>query len=164
MSTKPDVMATVEIPTGTSNKYEMVGGRLVLSRVLYSPVKYPADYGYIEESLASDGDPLDILVFISEPTFPGCRLPARIIGGMRMSDENGVDDKVLAVCAVDPRYDHITTATELGAPLLDAITHFFRIYKSLEGKRVEVGSWFDREAALKIVEEAKERYALRVNA
>lgn len=145
------VMATVEIPTGTSNKYEMEGGRLTLSRVLYSPVKYPAEYGYIEGTLAPDGDPLDILVAISEPTFPGCRVPARVVGALRMTDDKGTDDKILAVCDVDPRYNHIERHDQLGWPYLDAISHFFSIYKTLEGKEVSVGEWLDREAAEAIV-------------
>lgn len=155
------VMATVEIPTGTSNKYEMIDGHLVLSRVLFSPVKYPTEYGLVEDTLATDGDPQDILVVISEPTFPGCRLPARIIGGLRMTDEHGTDDKILAVCDVDPRYDHITEYGQLGQPYLDAISHFFEIYKELEGKPVKIGSWLDRETAAAILDAAKERYRQR---
>lgn len=149
-------MATIEIPTGTSNKYEMEDGKLVLSRVLYSPVKYPAEYGYVEDTIAADQDPLDILVVISEPTFPGCRVPARVIGALRMSDDKGLDYKILAVCDVDPRYDHVDHHLQLGQPYLDAITHFFQIYKTLEGKDVEVGEWLDRDAALAIVAEARE--------
>lgn len=149
------VDATIEIPTGTSNKYEMKHGRLVLSRVLHSPVKYPADYGYIEGTVAADGDPLDVLVVISEPTFPGCHMPVRIIGALRMVDEQGEDDKILAVCAVDPRYDHIERHEQLGWPYLDAIAHFFEIYKTLEGKVVEIGEWLDRDAAVAILRAAR---------
>lgn len=152
------VMATVEIPTGTSNKYELDDGRLTLSRVLYSPVKYPAEYGFIDQTLAEDGDPLDILIVISEPTFPGCRVPARVIGALRMTDDKGVDDKILAVCDVDPRYNHIERHVELGRPYLDAIAHFFEVYKELEGKEVRVGEWLDRAAAAAMVESARARY------
>lgn len=152
------VTATIEIPTGTSNKYEMQDGRLTLSRVLYSPVKYPTEYGYIEGTLAEDGDPFDILVVISEPTFPGCRVPARIVGALHMSDDKGLDDKILAVCDVDPRYNHIEQYDQLGSPFLEAIRHFFEVYKTLEEKIVQVGEWRDASAALAMVESARARF------
>ena len=151
------VTATIEVPTGTSNKYEMADGALVLSRVLYSPVKYPADYGYIEDTLFEDGDPLDILVVISEPAVPGCRVPARVVGGLHMSDEKGLDTKILAVCDVDPRYNHIEHYGDLGQHFLDAMAHFFEVYKTLEGKPVTVGEWFGRDEAMRLVAASRQR-------
>lgn len=151
-----DVEAFIEIPKGTVNKYEYDAeqGFFRLDRVLYSPVHYPADYGFVPHTLADDGDPLDILVLISAPTFPGCRVPARIIGGLSMSDDKGLDQKMLSVASVDPRYDGIHELSDLPAHMLREIEYFFSIYKELEGKTSLVSGWMEREEAMGILEAA----------
>lgn len=150
------VEAFIEIPKGTANKYEYdeENGLFRLDRVLYSPVHYPADYGFVPETLAEDGDPMDILVLISAPTFPGCRIPARIIGGLSMSDDKGIDQKLLSVASVDPRYDGINQLNDLPAHMLREIEYFFSIYKELEGKQSLVSGWMERAEAIKVLEES----------
>ena len=109
------ILAFIEIPRGSRNKYEYDEGtgRFLLDRVLYSSVHYPTDYGFIPETLAEDGDSLDVLVLVQEPTFPGCLIPARPLGGLDMHDEKGSDFKVLAVPVGDPRYAHVRTLADL---------------------------------------------------
>ena len=141
---------TVEIPKGQRNKYEMdhVSGRIRLDRMLFTATRYPADYGYIEGTLGEDGDPLDVLVLLDEPTFPGCLIECRAIGMFRMSDEKGGDDKVLAVPATDPRLSHLQDIFHV--PEFDRleIGHFFETYKDLEpGKSVEGATWTGRVEA-----------------
>jgi inorganic pyrophosphatase len=130
------VMAFVEIPRGSRNKYEYDDrtGRFMLDRVLYSSVHYPADYGFVVETLAEDGDHLDILVLVQEPTFPGCLIPARPLGGLDMHDEKGSDFKVLSVPVGDPRFSHVQSLAELGDHWLREIETFFATYKLLEPK------------------------------
>jgi len=140
----------VEIPAGSRNKYEMdhARGRIRLDRMLFTSTRYPADYGYVDGTLAPDGDPLDALVFTGEPTFPGVLICARPIGMFRMRDERGQDDKILCVPAGDPRLTHLQDIGDL--PEFDRmeIQHFFEVYKDLEpGKSVEADSWADRTAA-----------------
>ncbi len=142
--------ATIEIPKGTRNKYEMdhTTGRIHLDRMLFTATRYPADYGFVEDTLGEDGDPLDVLVLLDEPTFPGCLIRCRPVGMFRMKDEKGGDDKVLAVPADDPRQDAITDLSDLPPHLLLEIQHFFETYKDLEaGKSVEGATWVGREAA-----------------
>ncbi len=152
---------TIEIPRGTRNKYEVdhETGRIRLDRILFTAMHYPADYGYIEDTLAEDGDPLDALLLIDEPTFPGCVVRARAIGVFRMVDEAGGDDKILCIPAGDPRQDHVTDIKDVSDFTLKEMSHFFETYKALEpGKSVEEGShWVDAAAAQKTVEEALER-------
>jgi inorganic pyrophosphatase len=141
---------TIEIPKGQRNKYEMdhASGRIRLDRMLFTATRYPADYGFVEDTLGEDGDPLDALVLIDEPTFPGCLILCRAIGMFRMTDEKGGDDKVLCVPANDPRLEHIRDIHHL--PEFDRleIQHFFEVYKDLEpGKSVEGATWVDRNAA-----------------
>jgi inorganic pyrophosphatase len=141
---------TVEIPKGQRNKYELdhATGRIRLDRMLFTSTRYPADYGYIENTLGQDGDPLDALVLLDEPTFPGCLITCRAIGMFRMTDEAGGDDKVLTVPATDPRMSHLIDITDV--PEFDRleIQHFFETYKDLEpGKSVEGAEWVGREAA-----------------
>jgi len=141
---------TVEIPKGQRNKYEMdhVSGRIRLDRMLFTATRYPADYGFIENTLGEDGDPLDVLVLLDEPTFPGCLIECRAIGMFRMSDEKGGDDKVLAVPAHDPRQSHLQDIFHV--PRFDQleIQHFFETYKDLEpGKSVEGATWVGRQEA-----------------
>ena len=137
---------TIEIPKGQRNKYEMDHrtGRIRLDRMLFTATRYPADYGFVEDTLGEDGDPLDVLVVLDEPTFPGCLIHCRAVGMFRMTDEKGGDDKVLAVPADDPR----VVASELEdipPHFLLEIQHFFSTYKDLEpGKSVEGASWVGR--------------------
>ncbi|MCH9734225.1 MAG: inorganic diphosphatase [Actinomycetia bacterium] len=133
----------IEIPKGSRNKYEVDhdSGKVKLDRYLFTSMGYPADYGYIEDTLGEDGDPLDALVLMPEPVFPGCILKARPVGMFRMTDEHGGDDKVLCVLA-DPRWDHITDIGDVSSFELDAIKHFFVHYKDLEpGKFVKAADW-----------------------
>jgi inorganic pyrophosphatase len=140
----------VEIPKGQRNKYEMdhETGRIRLDRLLFTSTRYPADYGFIEDTLAEDGDPLDALVLLEEPTFPGCLISSRAIGMFRMRDENGPDDKVLCVPATDPRVRHLRDIEDISAFDRLEIQHFFEVYKELEpGKMVEASNWVGRATA-----------------
>jgi inorganic pyrophosphatase len=157
-----NVEVTIEIPKGQRNKYEVdhETGRIRLDRMLFTSTRYPSDYGFIEDTLADDGDPLDALVLLEEPTFPGCLVTCRVIGMFRMRDENGLDDKVLCVPATDPRWQHLQDIDDV--PEFDRleIQHFFEVYKALEpGKCVEGFSWADRSAAEAQVEETRKRFA-----
>ena len=155
-----DVLAFIEIPRGSRNKYEVdhVTGRIMLDRVLYSSVHYPSDYGFILDTLGEDGDPLDVLVLVQEPTFPGCIVPARPVGGLDMRDEKGSDFKVLAVPVGDPRYAHVQTLAELGDHWLREIETFFSTYKLLERKTTEVLGWHSAEEACTVIEQCRERF------
>ena len=152
------IEVTVEIPSGSRNKYEYDHEmrRFVLDRVLYSSVHYPCDYGFIEGSLADDGDPLDVLVVISEPTFPGCIVRARPVGVLDMKDEKGHDYKVLAVAHDDPRWDETGTLEDLSPHRLREIENFFDIYKELEGRKTEVSGWLGTGEAWRIIDSALE--------
>jgi inorganic pyrophosphatase len=145
---------TVEIPKGQRNKYEMdhVTGRIRLDRTLFTATQYPADYGFIEGTLGEDGDPLDALVLVQEPTFPGCLIRCRAIGMYRMRDEKGGDDKVLCVPAEDPRLEHLRDIHHVAEFDRLEIQHFFTVYKDLEpGKSVEGATWAGRiDAELEI--------------
>jgi inorganic pyrophosphatase len=151
---------TIEIPKGQRNKYELdhATGRIRLDRMLFTSTRYPADYGFIENTLGQDGDPLDALVILEEPTFPGCLITCRAIGMFRMTDEKGGDDKVLCVPATDPRMAHLTDINDV--PEFDQleIQHFFETYKDLEpGKSVEGADWVDRQAAEDEIRASQER-------
>jgi inorganic pyrophosphatase len=156
---KTDVTVVVEIPGGSRNKYEMdhVSGLVYLDRMLFTATRYPADYGFIDGTMGEDGDPLDALVFVGEPTFPGCRIVARPIGVFGMADEKGQDDKILCVPLSDPAWSHVENLEDLLPTLRNEIEHFFAVYKDLEGKEVRTQGFGDREAALAIVERAFER-------
>jgi len=135
---------TIEIPRGSRNKYEVdhVTGRIKLDRMLFTATRYPADYGFIEGTLGEDGDPLDALVLLEEPTFPGCVVRCRAIGMFHMRDEAGGDDKVLAVPAGDPRWEKIQDLGDISEFDRLEIQHFFETYKDLEpGKSVEGADW-----------------------
>ena len=150
----------VEIPKGERNKYEVdhESGRLRLDRMLFTSTQYPADYGYIEETLGQDGDPLDALVILQAPTFPGCLIKCRAIGMFRMTDEAGGDDKVLCVPIDDPRQEHLRDINHVAKFDRLEIQHFFEVYKDLEpGKSVEGAHWVGREEAEQTVLEAIER-------
>jgi inorganic pyrophosphatase len=153
---------TVEIPQGQRNKYEMdhETGRIRLDRLLFTSTRYPADYGFIENTLADDGDPLDALVLLEEPTFPGCLIRCRAIGMFRMRDENGRDDKILSVPATDPRVAHLQDIGDVSEFYLLEIQHFFEVYKELEpGKQVETARWVDRAEAEAEIEACRVRLA-----
>src|SRR5580658_6177902 len=140
----------IEIPKGQRNKYEMdhETGRIRLDRMLFTSTRYPADYGFIEDTLADDGDPLDALVLLEEPTFPGCLIKCRAIGMFRMRDEKGMDDKILCVPATDPRMAHLRDISDVSDFDKLEIQHFFEVYKALEpGKEVEAATWTDLAAA-----------------
>jgi inorganic pyrophosphatase len=152
----------IEIPKGQRNKYETdhETGRIRLDRMLFTSTRYPADYGFIEDTLADDGDPLDALVLLDEPTFPGCLIKCRAIGMFRMRDEMGVDDKVLCVPATDPRMAHLRDISDVSDFDKLEIQHFFEVYKALEpGKQVEAATWTDLAAAEVEIVACRERLA-----
>ena len=154
--------AIIEIPMGTKNKFEIdkVNNRIKLDRVLYSPMTYPAEYGYIENTLAEDGDPLDILVLASSKTFPGCVVDARIVGYLDMIDNDEPDQKIIAVMDSDPRFDHINEISDILKHTRREIKHFFQTYKDLQqNKRVEVLNFHDKIDALELIMECKKRYS-----
>src|SRR3954470_2975968 len=146
--------AFIEIAKGSRNKYEYdhEENALKLDRFLFSSMVYPTDYGFIPETLGLDGDPLDVMVPVSEPTFPGCRIDVKPIALFRMEDDAGVDDKVLAVPLRDPVWNTLEALEDLSKGLRDEISHFFSVYKDLEQKKVEVHGWFSREEALEEIE------------
>ena len=142
---KPRIFDVVmEIPAGSRNKYEIdhESGKIRLDRMLFTSTRYPYDYGFVENTLSLDGDPLDALVMLDEPTFPGCVVSCRVIGMLRMTDEKGGDDKLLCVAAGDIRKDYLTDIADLPTFELEEIKHFFEVYKSLEpNKSVHGGDW-----------------------
>ncbi|MDG0875254.1 inorganic diphosphatase [Paenibacillus thiaminolyticus] len=150
------VEAFIEIPAGSQNKYEYdkEKGRFILDRVLYSPMHYPTEYGYLNDTLAEDGDPLDILVVTTFPTFPGCVIESRVIGVLVMSDDKGRDEKLLAVPTKDPRWNEVKSLHDLPPHLLREISHFFQVYKDLENKRTTIEDWKDAEFAKNLYEQS----------
>ncbi|MEV7120691.1 MULTISPECIES: inorganic diphosphatase [Kitasatospora] len=150
----------IEIPKGSRNKYEVdhETGRLRLDRMLFTSTRYPADYGYVEGTLADDGDPLDALVILDEPTFPGCLIKCRAIGMFQMTDEAGGDDKLLCVPATDPRWSHLQDIQDVSEFDRLEIQHFFEVYKDLEpGKSVQGADWVGRAEAEAEVEASIKR-------
>ncbi|HET7658545.1 MAG TPA: inorganic diphosphatase, partial [Bacillales bacterium] len=133
-------------------------GVFKLDRVLFSPMHYPTEYGYIEDTLALDGDPLDVLVYTTFPTFPGCVIDSRIIGMLNMSDEKGQDEKLLAVPTEDPRFKDVHSLEDMPKHVLDEIAHFFKVYKDLENKETNIGDWEGPEKAAKVIDESLKRY------
>jgi inorganic pyrophosphatase len=155
------IRCVVEIPRGSRNKYEYdpESGGIKLDRFLSSSVVYPTDNGFIPETLALDGDPLDVVICVSEPTFPGCIVYARPLGLLEMEDENGVDSKVLCVPCDDPGWDEFERVADLPRRLRNEIMHFFSVYKDLEpGKQSIVRDWQDRDAAIREVESSRLRF------
>ena len=151
----------IEIPRGSRNKYEYDEdiGAIKLDRFVSASVVYPTDYGYVPETLAPDGDPLDALVCVSEPTFPGCVVPAKPIGLFKMSDEKGPDDHVVCVPVSDPGWNRADSIDDLPHLLRAEIGHFFAIYKDLDpDKHSEVNGWGDLDDALRRIEEAREAF------
>lgn len=152
-----EIEVVIEIPQGSRNKYEYdhVTHAIRLDRVLHSAVHYPTDYGFMPGTLSKDGDPLDVLVFVYDPTFPGCYVPARPIGVLRMHDEKGEDEKILAVPVGDPRFDDINDLADMRPHWLKEVENFFATYKLLEEKDTELMGWGDAEKALQVIAEAR---------
>lgn len=150
----------VEIPKGSQNKYEYDPelGAFALDRVLFSPLHYPGDYGFVPQTLASDGDPLDALILVNFPTFPGCVVKARPIGVMEFMDDGESDDKILCVPVDDIRFKDVQNLEDVPEPIRDEIAHFFKVYKELEGKTVEVKAWHDVDKAKEITKASVEAY------
>jgi len=150
----------VEIPKGIRNKYEYYSeiGAIKLDRLLYSSIVYPTDYGFIPDTLGEDGDALDAMVCVTEPTFPGCVIEVKPLALFRMSDEAGVDDKILCVPVSDPTWNKLEQLDDLPKQMTQEITHFFSVYKDLEQKTVKVDGWYSRGDAEEEVEEARRRY------
>ena len=160
MQAAEPLVCVVEIPKGTRNKYEydeQLGG-IKFDRLLMSAATYPADYGYLRGTLGLDGDPLDALVCLYEPTFPGCLIPVKAVGMFEMSDEKGVDDKIVCVPLHDPYWNGYEELEELPLMLRQEIEQFFAIYKDLEeGKEVTIKGWCSREEALAEIDQARDR-------
>ncbi len=148
-----EVNAVIEIPRGSSNKYEYDQqlGVFKLDRPLYSPLFYPFDYGWIPGTLSADGDPLDVLVIASHPTFCGCLVSCRPLGVLLMRDEKGADEKILARVVHDPRYHGVRRLSHVSEHILKEIEHFFDVYKTLEEKEVTILGWQDVETAQQII-------------
>ena len=157
----PEVIyAVIEIPKGSRNKYEYDKDMeaFALDRVLYSPFMYPAEYGIIPQTLYDDGDPMDIMVLMEQPTFPGCVIETRPIGIMRMIDGGDNDDKILGVPINDPRFKDVNDIDDVPEHLLKEIAHFFKEYKHLEGKTTEVLGWENAEKAFEAIKHSIELY------
>ena len=154
-----DVVVFVEVPSGSRNKYERDAetGHIMLDRRLFTSMSYPADYGFIEGTLGEDGDPLDALCLVGEPTFPGCRIRARVVGVFHMTDEKGPDEKVICVPARDPHFSRIRDVHDIQPEFRDEIEHFFQVYKDLERHKTETRGFGNRAEAEVVIEEARAR-------
>ena len=150
----------IEIPKGSRNKYEydFKLKKIRYDRMLFSSMMYPADYGFIPETLALDGDPLDVLVLVTEPTFPGCVMEVKPIGVFHMADEKGPDEKIVCVPMSDPIWNKLNDLSDLNPHLLKEIEHFFQVYKDLENKKVDVEGWGDVQEAYAIIDACIERF------
>ncbi len=150
----------VEVPKGSRNKYTIdhQSGAIRLDRVFHSSLQSPVEYGYVPNTLANDGDELDVMILIAEPTFPGCRIECRIVGLLRMTDVEGIDDKLLAVPTKDTRFQDVFTLSEVSSHTLKEITRFFKMYRELEGRETEVVGWLREIEAKRIYLESKDRY------
>jgi inorganic pyrophosphatase len=154
------LVCVVEIPKGSRNKYEydpQLGG-IKFDRLLMSAATYPADYGFLRDTLGQDGDPLDALVCLYEPTFPACLIPVKPVGLFEMSDEKGIDDKIICVPLHDPYWNHYEQVEDLPLMLRQEIEQFFSIYKELEGKEVSIGGWRTCQEAKDEIEAARQRF------
>jgi inorganic pyrophosphatase len=154
-----DVLVFVEVPSGSRNKYELDAetGHIVLDRRLFTSMTYPADYGFIEGTLGEDGDPLDALCLVGEPTFPGCRIRARVVGVFFMSDEKGPDEKIICVPHRDTAFMHVHDVHDIVPELRNEIEHFFQVYKDLEEAKTETRGFGNRHDAERIVVGAMDR-------
>jgi inorganic pyrophosphatase len=153
--------AVIEIPRGSRNKYEVdhKTGRVHLDRVLYTPFVYPVDYGYFDKTLGGDGDPLDALVLLEFPVYPGVVVNVRAVGVLPMEDDGGMDEKILCVPAKDKRWEHIQDINDVPEQTKNEISHFFEHYKDLEpGKWVKLGEWANKAEAERLIAEAKAKY------
>ncbi|HLI83333.1 MAG TPA: inorganic diphosphatase [Bryobacteraceae bacterium] len=157
------VRMIVEIPRNSANKYEydVKLGVFRLDRALYSPMHYPGDYGFIPGTLAADGDPMDVLTLVDEPSYPGVLIAVRPVGWLEMRDQGTPDEKILAVPNRNPRYDQIQDIAEVFPHTLREIEHFFDIYKELEGKKTEIRGWRPAEDARGIIRRARSAYLAR---
>jgi inorganic pyrophosphatase len=158
MSDTFDVL--IEIPKGSRNKYEydFELKKVRYDRMIFSSMMYPADYGFIPNTLALDSDPLDVLVLVAEPTFPGIVMEVKPIGVFHMADEKGPDEKIICVPVSDPIWNRLNDLDDVNGHLLKEIEHFFRVYKDLEKKKVDVGGWGNAEEAKEIIRQCIERY------
>ena len=157
----PDIIqAVIEVPMNSANKYEYdpEHGIFRLDRVLYSPLHYPGDYGFIPSTLAEDGDPIDVIVLVNAPTFPGAVMQVRPLGYLEMSDEKGGDQKLLAVPADDPRFDGNRHLDSISRHRLREIEHFFNIYKELEGKETKVDGWRGEKEMHRLIDDGIETF------
>jgi inorganic pyrophosphatase len=154
-----NAMVFVEVPMGSRNKYEVdaESGHVVLDRRLFTSMSYPADYGFVEGALGEDGDPLDALVLVGEPTFPGCRIRARVVGVFHMTDEKGPDEKIILVPLKDPAWMRVQDVHDIPPEFRDEIEHFFQVYKDLEEKKTETRGFGNRVEAERLIEEARAR-------
>lgn len=154
------ILVVVEIPKGSRNKYEFDRklGRFKLDRMLFSSVHYPNDYGFVLDTLAEDGDPLDAMVMVGEATYPGIVIEAEPVGLFKMVDEKGIDWKILCVPVHDPQWNWVNDLSDVPPHLLKEIEHFFDVYKDLEEKKTAVEGWANKESAIKVIREARERY------
>jgi len=152
-----DVVVFVEVPMGSRNKYELDAelGSVVLDRRLFTSMAYPADYGFVEGTLGEDGDPLDALVLVGEPTFPGCRIRARVVGVFHMTDEKGPDEKIICVPLRDPAWMRVSDVHDITPELRNEIEHFFAVYKTLEHKEVGTEGFGERAEALEVIAAAR---------
>jgi inorganic pyrophosphatase len=155
------INVVIEIPRGTSNKYEYDEelDEILLDRVLHSPMFYPTEYGFVPGTRSEDGDHLDIMVLTTYPTFPGCVLKVRPVGVLDMEDEEGIDPKILAVAAKDPHFHEVAELDDVNVHLRKEIGHFFEAYKTLEDKWAKVAGWKGRDEAYRMIREAQERFA-----
>lgn len=156
-----EINVVVEIPEGSRNKYEYDKSLDIfrLDRALHSPIHYPGDYGFAPQTLALDGDPMDVLILVIEPTFPGCLVVARPIGLLKMLDGEKEDDKVLAVPVGEPAFEEIHNYSQIFPHTLRKISHFFDTYKALEGKQTSTHGWEDAASARRVIQEAHQAFA-----
>ncbi len=160
MGAVAEVVVFVEVPSGSRNKYEFdaESGTVMLDRRLFVSMSYPADYGFVEGTLGEDGDPLDALVLVGDPTFPGCRIASRVVGVFHMADEKGPDEKILCVPLRDPAWMRVSDVHDVPPELRNEIEHFFQVYKDLEsGKSTETRGFGNRAEAEAILEEGRAR-------
>ena len=158
--TPEEFNAVIEVPKGSRVKYEIdkETGLISFDRVLYSPMHYSVNYGFVPQSLWEDDDPLDVLVLTEEELVPGCLIKCRAVGVLDMVDDGDSDAKILAVPVKDPRFEHIEDIEDVTPHLLKEIKEFFRVYKNLQNKEVEVGEWRNREGALEDIKKSFETY------
>ncbi len=154
------VRMIVEIPKNSSNKFEYdpAARTFRLDRALYSPMHYPADYGFVPGTIAEDGDPIDVLCLIDHPTFTGCLIEVRPVGVLDLVDQTTTDHKIIAVPVKDPRFEQVTTIQNLPPHVIREFEHFFTIYKELENKVVETRGWHDLDHAVEVIKASRLRY------